>query len=143
MSTDTGLPSIKRGDLVLYSVLAVIFLASCAASWFLLSGARDRSDLVLEAVLDGRVVESVDIESLKRESTIAIKAGGGINILSVGPGGIKMISADCRGGDCLRMPMIGSRGGIIACLPHRLIVRVRSRGQANAANVNAIDSMTY
>ena len=134
-----GLPP-KRGDLVLYSVLAVIFLASCAASGLLMFAARGGSDLVLEAVLDGKVVESVDMESMKDESTIKIGAGGGINVLSTGPRGVKMISADCRGGDCLRMPAIDSNGEVIVCLPHRLIVRVRSRGQART---NPIDSMTY
>ncbi|MDR3354012.1 MAG: NusG domain II-containing protein [Synergistaceae bacterium] len=134
-----GLPP-KRGDLILYSVLAVIFLASCAASGLLLFTARGGSDLVLEAVLDGKVVESVDMKSLKDESTIEIRAGGGINVLAAGPGGVKMISADCRGGDCLRMPAIDSNGDVIVCLPHRLIVRVRSRGPAKAS---PIDSMTY
>jgi hypothetical protein len=140
MSIDVSLSRIKRGDLILYSVLAVIFLLSCAASRLLLSAGRGGADLVLEAVLDGRVVESIDMESLKYESTIEIAAGGGINVISAGPGGIRMISADCRGGDCLRMPAIRSGGGIIVCLPHRLIVRVRARGPADASSV---DSMTY
>jgi hypothetical protein len=126
--------------LALYSVLAVIFLASCAASGLLVFTSRGGSDLVLEVVLDGRVVENVDMESMKDESFIKIEAGDGVNVLSAGPRGVRMISADCRGGDCLRMPAIDSNGEVIVCLPHRLIAKVRSRGQARASD---IDSMTY
>ncbi|MDR3331275.1 MAG: NusG domain II-containing protein [Synergistaceae bacterium] len=128
----------KRGDSVLYAVLGAIFAASCLASGVFLFSGREGGDLVLEIISGGTLLESLDLSALEEDGVLELHGGGGSNVLSFGPGGAKMISADCRGGDCLRMPAIRGDGGTIACLPHRLIVRIRQRG-AQAG----IDSVTY
>jgi hypothetical protein len=128
------------GDRILYSALAVIFIASCLGSWILLSPRGGGADRVLEVVSDGVLLQSADMASFTEETLVRLSALGGFNVISAGPAGVKMVSADCRGGDCLRMPAISSGGGAIVCLPHRLIVRIRSNAPSPG---DEVDSMTY
>jgi hypothetical protein len=125
----------KRGDKALYAALSVIFLAVCAASGFFLLGGGDPEDFTLLIISGGEVVRSVDMSATAPDEAIEIHSGDGFNILAVEDGAVRMVSADCPGGDCLRMAPVRSDGGVIVCLPHRLVVRLRRSG--------GLDAVTY
>jgi hypothetical protein len=128
----------KRHDKTLYKILGAIFIASSLASVFFLYTGRNAAGLALEVQVNDEVVERIELTRERREKMFEISRNVGYNAFSVGERGVKMISADCRGGDCLRMPSIGANGGVIVCLPHRVILRVvgpsRERGRIDGVS---------
>lgn len=141
-----------RGDKALYAAIAALFAVSCAWSGWHLLRARRGDRLFLEIVSDRTVVRTVALPASDEEIRVARAdaAGGGYNILAVGPDGAKIVSSDCRGGDCLRTPQIARAGGVIACVPHGLIVRIRGAGAAagekdaqGGQKGGAIDGLAY
>ena len=114
----------KRHDKVLYRILGAIFLLSSAASFFFFFTGRNVEGLALEVQVDDEVVGRIDLSTERAARVLEISRDVGYNAFSVGPGGVRMVSADCRGGDCLRMPAIGANGSVIVCLPHRVILRI-------------------
>jgi hypothetical protein len=128
----------KRHDKTLYKILGAIFAISSLTAVFFLYTGRNAAGLALEVQVDDEVVERIALARERREKMFEISRDVGYNAFSVGRRGVKMISADCRGGDCLRMPSIGVNGGVIVCLPHRVILRVvgpsRERGRIDGVS---------
>ncbi len=127
----------RRDDRKLYAI-ALALLAVLALSLPRLAARRGGTEV--EIVSDGRVVRVVPLADLSQGTLIELEGGGGFNILRMDPDGLRMASADCPGGDCLRMRPVTASGGVIACLPHRLLVRLRGAERDGAA---AVDAVTY
>ncbi|MDR1510218.1 MAG: NusG domain II-containing protein [Synergistaceae bacterium] len=124
----------KRYDPVLYAFLALIFILSCANTLSISGGG---GDLTLEVTRDGVEVMSSPLRRFSGRQNMEFRYQDGFNIISAGAEGVRMVSADCPGGDCLRTREINSAGGIIVCMPHRLIVKLTSRKDG------ALDAVSY
>lgn len=129
----------KKLDKLLYAVLAVIFLASSAVSGWVLFTGRQVGGLVLDVQIDGDTVDSIPLSELRSDKTFEISGDRGYNAFSAGPDGVKMVSSDCRGGDCLSMPSISVHGAVIACLPHKLILRLHGK----IPDKDSVDVVSY
>jgi hypothetical protein len=55
---------------------------------------------------------------------IKIQTADGYNILSVDADGVRMTEADCASQTCVHTAKRTFAGGVIACLPHRVLVRL-------------------
>lgn len=124
----------KKGDKWLYlSLLALscVFAAARRASNSSAGG------LVLEVVLMGDIVAERPLPAAGREELLFGKPGRR-NVLAVEDGVVRMISADCPGGDCVRMRPLDSPAGSIVCLPHRMIVRLKSRSERDEDELDAV-----
>jgi hypothetical protein len=115
--------AIKKYDPVLYLALAVIFALSCANAFFARRGGKETE---LEVIKEGRVVVATQLGRAAR--TLSFGGPGDFNEIEVGDE-VRMVSADCPGGDCLKTGAIKNPGGIIVCVPHRLVVRLSSPGR--------------
>jgi hypothetical protein len=111
----------KKYDSLLYCILAVFFVASCANTFYL---GRGGGDLSIEATRDGRLIMAVPLDKIA-VPTLTFGEPGNFNEIAV-EGGVRMVSADCPGGDCLRTGMIGIAGEVIVCVPHRFVIRLVS-----------------
>jgi hypothetical protein len=124
----------KKYDPALYAILAFIFILSCVNAF---SISRGDGDLTLEVTYDGVEVMSSPLRRFSERQNIEFRCQDKFNIISAGADGVRMVSADCPGGDCLRTREINSAGGIIVCMPHKLIVKLTSRKDG------AFDAMSY
>ena len=111
----------KKYDPALYLTLAALFVAPILGAFF--SG-RDGDVIVVEAIRDGRVVVLGNLGEMGG-SAMTFGEPGNFNEIIIGEG-VRMISADCPGGDCLRAGEIGKNGEMIVCVPNRLVIRLVS-----------------
>jgi hypothetical protein len=135
------MPLVKRRDWALYAALAAIFLAACAIPAFFSLSSRANGaggELFLEIIEGGRAVRSIALSELGDGEVLELRPGGGVNDILAASDGIRMISSDCPGGDCLRMPPIGPGGGVIVCAPHKLVLKVRQRGEGQGDRLDAV-----
>ena len=111
----------KKYDPALYLVLAVFFVASVLYAVF---PSRNGDLLTVEVVLDGQIIMSGNLGEIDF-STMTFSEHGFFNEIAIGEG-IRMVSANCPGGDCIKAGEIKKNGEIIACVPHRLLIRLVS-----------------
>ena len=136
----------KKGDRPLYLSLIVLILLSGAAAAFHYAGGGKASGggMTLDISVKGRVVRSVNLAEIKEDTLIKIQCGDGCNIISVDRERVRMASADCRGGDCLREPALTSDRGIIVCMPHKLTLKLRAAsGKTEPKGAVSFDALSY
>ena len=108
-------------DPALYLVLAVLFAASVFGAVYPLRGGEE---VTVEAVRNGEVVPLGNLSEMGG-SAMTFGEPGNLNEIAIGEG-LRMISADCPGGDCLRAGEIKKNGEMIVCVPNRLAIRLVS-----------------
>ena len=125
--------TLKKGDI---AVLAVILLAAliglAVLAW---RNTMSASGLSADIYQDGALIETVALSSGERQ--ILLENSGGSNLLLLSPQGIMMLKASCPNQDCVRCGLVSRPGGVIACLPHRLLVRL------SGAKEGAFDAIAY
>jgi hypothetical protein len=116
----------KRGDVLLISIVLVAALAFLAPRWF--SGNKDTAgngnNLVANITVDGKQYRTVKLT--EEDQTIDIRTERGVNILKVHDYGIEMYDADCPDQVCLGFGFITMPKQTIVCLPNRVLVEIAS-----------------
>ena len=104
----------KRADLLVTLIVFVLAAVLFAAS------NRGGASAGMVAVIyeNGVITEKITLESERRY----YKTAG--NELLLEPDGATMIWADCDSQDCVHSGKITRQGGVIACLPNRVMVRL-------------------
>ena len=71
---------------------------------------------------NGTLVNTVDLNAVTEPYTITVVRDGGTNIVAVEHGRIRILTADCPSGMCVRRGWISGGVTPIICLPHRLVI---------------------
>ena len=119
--------------IVLCAVLAVAGILSLL---FILIRPAPSASLQAEIYVDGELIRTVDLSAQDEVRTIRIETPYGYNLVEIGPGYVRMADADCPHKTCTHMGKRTSDGIPIVCLPHRLVIRVRSAAET-------ADGVTY
>ena len=108
-----------KNDILL--ILALLLLAG--AAYGLLRLTREKGGEAIVTV-DGELAATIP---LSVEATLPIGAGKGFsNVIEVSGGRVRVVEADCPDRLCVRQGWISYDGESIVCLPHKLVVTVRS-----------------
>lgn len=79
-----------------------------------------------EITLDGKSYRKVFLSGHKGEEQIDIKTSYGDNVIEIKDNSIRVIDANCKDKICMRSKFISEPGQIIVCLPHKLMIEIRS-----------------
>ncbi len=116
------LQQITKGDIILAVALA-LFSVLLAILLIRSQTAGSYVEVTVEGALYGAY-------SLNEDQTITISGETGENILKISNGVADMISADCVNQNCVHQNPIHNRGESIICLPHRVVITVFSKSEA-------------
>ncbi len=114
----------KKTDFIIIAVA----LAAALAVFLFFRGGKEAAPAEVQVYLNGALYKSFPLS----ENTIKIESENGYNIIKTDGGGARIIEADCENGDCVKSGKITSSAQIIACLPHRLVVRLSGAGETGA-----------
>ena len=84
---------------------------------------------------DNALIDEFELSAVSEPFFIAIGGDRGFNEVEVERGRIRMFSADCPDGLCVRQGWISDGLMPIVCLPNRIIIRLDS---GSSSNVDAI-----
>lgn len=79
---------------------------------------------VAEIVQDGQIIRRVDLSTVTEDYSFTVEWEGGTNTISVQQGRICVSEADCPDKTCVRQGWLSDGLIPIACMPHRLIIRM-------------------
>lgn len=103
-------------------LIGLILTGSAALSFLLFSGRTAGGTASIYQ--DGVLLETIDLSAVAEPYTFTVEWEGGYNLISVEPGRICVAGADCPDQVCVRQGWIANDVVPIACLPHRLIIRI-------------------
>jgi len=81
------------------------------------------------------LIERVDLTMVSESFSITIESDMGKNIILVERGRIRMLSADCPDGACVRKGWSNNNARPIVCLPHGIVIRFEN---ASPSEVDAV-----
>ena len=110
---------LRKADVVLF--LSITLLAAVLFLFFVIRDAR-RTDAVLEVSVRGEVVGRYPLSEDR-----VIEIGG--NTAEIKDGKVRMTEADCPDKSCVHTAPVGKDGGVIICLPNRIVLRITGTGE--------------
>lgn len=91
-----------------------------------------------EISVNGEVLYTYDLSrTYAAPERISIPDGTEENIIEIGTGYVRMVSASCPDQICVKTGQISKPGESIVCLPHRLIITIAERGTEHGDTVDA------
>jgi len=108
------------------AVVALLLVGALAGIWWSLHHVAG-DELVVEH--NGDVVY---VAPLNEEKRVVIPGELGPTILHVAAGEAWVAAASCPGKICMRMGKIHRQGDVVACLPNRLLLRIRGEDREAA-----------
>lgn len=104
-------------------ILGVLLLAG--ALWLLWPSGVDEDALTAEIYVAGELKERIPLPAQATE--LEIEGMDGWNRVLLEPDGVRVIDADCANLDCVHSGKLTAAGWVIACLPHRVLIRLAGR----------------
>lgn len=116
---------IKKWDIVL--LIALLLLSLLPEGVFILSG----SDRMLEGTkavvqVNGSVYKEIPLSEHHGTDTFTIQTADGYNTVVVKDQKIGIIKADCPDKICIQEGFIRNPGETTVCLPHKVMIEIRS-----------------
>ena len=109
---------IRRWDVI---IIGIVLLSGLALWWFLRPASADPGTGSVEIYVNGKLFETADL-SADRE--IPVQSGKGRNLVRIRDGRVSMAEANCPDKICLRSGAKSGAGGMIVCLPNRIVVKI-------------------
>lgn len=104
---------------------AVLAVSAAASAAIFLGKVGNATALVCQ---DGVCVETIDLSRVDEPYSFTVEWEGGYNIIEVERGRIRVAEADCPDQICVRQGWISTDVAPIACLPHKLVIRLTGGG---------------
>jgi len=114
---------ILLGVIVIISAIAAFQLGQTSANHALI-------------YINGEMTDAVNITAVTAPFTKTIESDDSINVIAIEHGRIRMLSANCPDGTCIRQGWIS--GGVfpIVCLPNRVVITLE--GGDDGSGVDAV-----
>lgn len=113
-----------RGDKIVIFIICLV--ASLLFLWTttFVSSASGR---YISVQVKGKEIRKLEFENLKETKTFEVKTDKGVNVIAYDGEGAEIRSADCPDQICVKSGKISQPGEMIVCLPHELVVEIKSR----------------
>lgn len=119
----------KKWDIILIALLICLsFLPE------LLIGSKQTepySTTYAEITLDGTLYKTVPLSAHHGITRFTINTAQGSNVVEINDASIGIIDADCPDQICVNMGFITKPGQMIVCLPHKLMIEVKTDGTSS------------
>jgi hypothetical protein len=115
---------LKPLDIVVIVVLLVIALGSSTAAF--INSHRNFNNKYVEIEVKGKLYKKLPLDNSSNER-IQIQTDLGYNIVEVSAGKVRIIDADCRDKICIQDGTISKPGGMLVCLPHKVVVQIKGQ----------------
>lgn len=116
----------------IYLCIGLLVIVCVTAS--VIYNAKTKTYSVAEIVSAGEVIETVDLSKVTGTYEIEVNTESGYNKISVEPGRIAVIEADCPDKICVNQGYIEDSGLPIVCLPHKLTITMKGGGKIDAVS---------
>jgi len=127
----------KKGDKIVVIILLITVIISFGAT-LIYKNVIVGSEKIAVIKSGNKIFRTIDLNKVVEEEEFTIKTEKGhYNTILVKHGSIRVKDADCLHKECVKMGTITDPGGLIVCLPNKLIISI------NGEDITGIDGATY
>lgn len=119
---------IKKADIVTATIIVFVCIVSIAVS------RHSAGDLKAQIIVDGKVIESVDLNDVE-ESYIIVTETNPETEITVEKGAIYFSRSQCENQYCVGSGRLTSKGATAVCLPAKVVISVTAD--------KSVDAVTY
>ncbi|MDR1568724.1 MAG: NusG domain II-containing protein [Streptococcaceae bacterium] len=117
-------------------IIIAVLLTLSFLPFFLFNAQQNAQNKVwAELRVDGKLIKSFDLTSDKAISYRYIEDDGDYNLIEVKDHRIRIKEANCPDQVCIRRGWIKKAGETIVCLPHKLVIEVKTTAKTNDGDV--------
>lgn len=110
----------KKGDYILILLILILIFVSLG---FVAKNEVGLENKTIEISINNKVYKTIKLNQ-NYESKIEIKNEYGYNLIYIHDGGVQILDADCNDKIGIKMGFIDKKGQVLACLPHKLIIKI-------------------
>jgi len=125
----------KKWDIIL--IVLLICLSFIPELVFGVIMGKNYNGTYAEVTVDGKPYKKILLSEHRGDEKIDIKTEYGYNIIELKDESIGIIDADCRDRICIKSGFISKPGQLSVCLPHKLMVEIKSNHNDNKNNIDA------
>lgn len=118
---------LKKGDII----VIILIICSIAGIFFFSNRKIASNSKYIRVTVDGKEVQKIHVDGKLKGKTIKIDTEHGYNLLELTEQGIKITESDCHDKICIHMGEISEVNDMIVCLPHKLVIEVKSDNENN------------
>ena len=122
---------LRKTDILL---ILLLLAASCLPLGILRQPVRS-SGIYADIIIDDRLYKRVPLTAHHGQEEFTIYTSAGSNTILINDDTIAITEADCPDQICISMGPASHPGDIIVCLPHKLVIEVKSSGNAAVPDV--------
>lgn len=127
----------KKGDKIVVIILLITVILSFGGT-LIYKNIIVGSEKIAVIKSGSKIVRTIDLNKVVEEEEFTIKTENEhYNTILVKHGSIRVKDADCLHKECVKIGTITDPGGLIVCLPNKLVISI------NGENINGIDGATY
>lgn len=127
----------KKGDKIVVIILLITVILSFGGT-LIYKNVIKGSEKIAVLKSGGKIVRTIDLNKVVEEEEFTIKTENGhYNTILVEHGSIRVKDADCTHKECVKIGTIKDPGGVIVCLPNKLMISI------SGEDINGIDGATY
>jgi len=127
----------KKGDKIVGIILLIAVIITLSAT-LIYKNVSKGTEHIAVIKSDGKVIKTIDLNKVIVQQEFTIKTTNGhYNTIVVTKDSIKVKDADCLHKECVKSGSISKPGGIIVCLPNKLLIDIQ--GEEN----KVIDGGTF
>jgi hypothetical protein len=119
-----GINMFKKLDIIIIAFLIVLSFIPELIFGVMLG--KNYNGTYAEVTVDGKLFKKILLSEHIGDEKIDIKTASGYNTLEIKDHSIKVIDADCKDKICEKSGFISDPGQIIVCLPHKLMIEIKS-----------------
>ena len=124
----------KKWDIIL--IVLLICLSFVPELIFGVMMGKNYNATYAEITLDGKPYKKILLSEHRGKDKIDIKTELGYNVIEIEDSSIKILDSDCRDKICIKSGFISKPGQLLVCLPHKLMVEIKSND--NKKNIDVI-----
>ena len=123
----------KKWDIIIIVVL--ICLSFIPELIFGVMMGKNYNGTYAEVTLDGKPYKKILLSEHRGEEQINVNTEYGYNIIEIKDDSIAIIESDCPVKTCIKSGFISKSGQLLVCLPHKLMVEIKSNDTEKSVDV--------
>ncbi|WP_432408259.1 NusG domain II-containing protein [Wukongibacter sp. M2B1] len=125
----------KRLDIII--IVLIIAIAGGSLGILRMNSNKKYEEKYVEVYVDGELIKTIMFNSTTNTEPFTVQTSNGINVIKIENGKVRMTEADCPDQICIKDGPISEPGEMLVCLPHKVVVEVKGKGEAK------VDELSY
>lgn len=126
----------KKWDIII--IISLICLSFAPELVFGVIMGQNYNGAYAEVTLNGKLYKKIPLSEHRGEEQIEVKTEYGYNTIEIKDAFIRIVDSDCPDKICVKSGFISKPEDLVVCLPHKLMVEVKSNNTEKDTDIISV-----